>query len=81
MIVKFQYQGDQISEMADWLADHAGGPLKKLKYGGIGGPGWAIYHTSEMLMISGNHNPFPVSITKADISDPEVAVMFKLRWE
>lgn len=80
MIIRVRYQGDRISEIADWLADHAGGPIEKLQHGGLGGPGWTIYHVSEMVKISENPDPLPFLITKADIRDPEIAIMFKLRW-
>ena len=79
MIIKMNYRDDDLFLMADWLAEHAGGPIN-LQDGSRTGPGWRIYHSTELRKISENPYPLPYLVTKAEIDDPDIATMFKLAW-
>ena len=80
-VIKIPYRhGPQIFLLADWLTVNAGGPSRLLHNGGRAGPGWKVYHTTEMKYPPGGSYALPYMIAKAEIDDPEIASMFALRW-
>lgn len=80
-VIKIPWRGgDTMLQIADWLEGNAGGPTCALRCGGIRGPGWMTYNCSEMRMPRDGPNPLPYLITKVEIDDPEIAVMFAMRW-
>ena len=80
-VIKMGYRDNyEISRIAVWLNDRTGGA----RYAGSdqwSGPGWKIYPTTEMRMPKEGPNPLPYLITKVEIEDPQIVVLFKLRWQ
>ncbi len=79
--IKMGYRDQhQLMLMSEWLAENTGGTSVPRPNGGMRGPGWVIYHTSEMMKPVNGPNPIAYTITRVDIEDPDVAIIFKMRW-
>lgn len=79
--IKMGYRDQhQLMLMSEWLAENTGGTSVPGPNGGMRGPGWLIYHMSEMRKLADGPNPLPYLITRVEIDNPEMAIMFRLRW-
>ncbi len=80
-VIKMNWRkDDSMLHMVEWLERNIGGPCRKLQNGKFTGPGWTICNASEMRKPANGPNPLPYLITKVEIYDPEVALMFRLTW-
>jgi hypothetical protein len=80
-VIKMGYRNrEQLALMSEWLAENTGGTPTEGRNGGMKGVGWSICYTTEMRKPVVGPNPLPYLITKAEIDNPLIATMFRLRW-